>query len=53
MAGPAARGLGVAVLSESMAAHYRDRLTARIVDGVRTRALLAHCRRAFDGPGPV
>ncbi|MFI6338722.1 LysR family transcriptional regulator [Streptomyces sp. NPDC050535] len=37
----AARGLGVAVLSESMAASYRDRLTARTIDDVATPALLA------------
>jgi len=59
----AARGLGVAVLSESMAASYRDRLTARVIDDVETPALLAliwkgdhnpavrellvHSRRAF------
>ncbi len=59
----AARGLGVAVLSESMAAHYRDRLTALPIADVTTpallclvwrrgtapalRELLAHARRAF------
>ncbi|MEU9536605.1 MULTISPECIES: LysR family transcriptional regulator [Streptomyces] len=59
----AARGLGVAVLSESMAAFHRDRLTARTIDDVGTpallaliwksphnpavRELLAHSRRAF------
>ncbi|GGX14372.1 LysR family transcriptional regulator [Streptomyces lomondensis] len=59
----AARGLGVAVLSESMAAGHRDRLVARAIDDVTTpallalvwrsshgpavRELLAHCRRAF------
>lgn len=37
----AARGLGVAVLSESMAAGHRDRLTARTIDDVGTPALLA------------
>ncbi|MGY0489863.1 LysR family transcriptional regulator [Streptomyces sp. WG-D5] len=57
------RGLGVAVLSESMAAAHRDRLTARTLDDVDTpallalvwkrahnpalRELLAHARRAF------
>jgi DNA-binding transcriptional LysR family regulator len=61
----AARGLGVAILSESMAAGYRDRLTARLIDDVETpallaliwksnpgpalRELLAHSRRAFTG----
>ncbi|MFJ9706847.1 LysR family transcriptional regulator [Streptomyces sp. NPDC101234] len=59
----AVRGLGVAVLSESMAANHRDRLTARAIDDVETpallaliwksahnpavRELLAHSRRAF------
>ncbi|OKK16074.1 LysR family transcriptional regulator [Streptomyces sp. CB00455] len=59
----AARGLGVAVLSESMAAAYRDRLTARAIDDLETpallalvwkgaphpavRAMLTHSRRAF------
>ncbi|MEU3504183.1 LysR family transcriptional regulator [Streptomyces hundungensis] len=63
----AARGLGVAVLSESMAAHYRDRLTARLIDDAETpaflslvwkdspspavRAFLAHGRRAFGISG--
>ncbi|GAA3469701.1 LysR family transcriptional regulator [Nonomuraea roseola] len=63
----AVRGLGVAVLSESMAAHYRDRLTALPLDDVETPALLAlvwksahgpavreflrYGRRAFAGPG--
>lgn len=62
----AARGLGVAVLSESMAAHHRARLTARTIDDVETpallaliwksphgpalRELLAHSRRAFTEP---
>lgn len=65
----AARGLGVAVLSESMAASHRDRLTARTLDDVETPALLAlvwrsphgpalrellqHSRRAFTEPGPA
>ncbi|MDL4776727.1 MULTISPECIES: LysR family transcriptional regulator [Thermomonosporaceae] len=63
----AARGLAVAVLSDSMAVHYRDRLTAVTIDDVGTPALLAlvwrsahgpavrellvHGRRAFAGPG--
>jgi DNA-binding transcriptional LysR family regulator len=63
----AARGLGVAVLSESTAAHHGDRLTARTVDDVDTpallalvwkdarspavRELLAHGRRAFAPSG--
>ncbi|MDQ1018478.1 LysR family transcriptional regulator [Streptomyces afghaniensis] len=65
----AARGLGVAVLSESMAAHHRDRLTARTIDDVEASALLAlvwktphspalrellhHSRQAFTEPGPA
>jgi DNA-binding transcriptional LysR family regulator len=64
----AARGLGVAVLSDSMAASHRDRLTARTVDDVETPALLAliwksthspavrellvHSRRTFTEPDP-
>ncbi|WSB90166.1 LysR substrate-binding domain-containing protein [Streptomyces cellulosae] len=63
VAGLAARGLGVAVLSESMAAAYRDRLTAHVIADAHVpallalvwrpartpalRALLTHCRRAF------
>ncbi|MER7477716.1 LysR substrate-binding domain-containing protein [Streptomyces sp. NPDC126510] len=63
----AARGLGVGVLSESMAAGHRDRLVARTIDDVETPALLAlvwrngrspavremlaRCGRAFDLPG--
>jgi DNA-binding transcriptional LysR family regulator len=62
----AARGLGVGVLSESMAARYGDRLTARTIEDVEipallalvwrgthapaVRELLAHCRRAFSRP---
>lgn len=58
----AARGLGVAILSESMAASY-PRLAARVIDDVdapallvlawkdarrpAVRELLGHCRRAF------
>ncbi|WP_327658073.1 LysR family transcriptional regulator [Streptomyces sp. NBC_00483] len=60
------RGLGVAVLSESMVADHPDGLTARTIDDVDTPALLAlvwkrahnpalrellgHARRAFAGP---
>ncbi|QCD57102.1 LysR family transcriptional regulator [Streptomyces hawaiiensis] len=63
----AARGLGVAVLSESMAAGLGDRVVVRAIDDVDTpallalvsrtgqspavRELLAHCGRAFGGPG--
>jgi DNA-binding transcriptional LysR family regulator len=62
----AARGLGVGVLSESMAARCTDRLTARPIADVdipallalvwrgthapAVRELLAHCRRAFTRP---
>ncbi|PKK11782.1 LysR family transcriptional regulator [Thermomonospora sp. CIF 1] len=58
-----ARGLGVAVLSESMARHYRDRLTALPIEDATdpallalvwkptpnpaARELLAHCRKTF------
>jgi DNA-binding transcriptional LysR family regulator len=60
------RGLAVAILSESMAARYRDRLTALTIDDVETpvllaliwksthspaiRELLAHSRQAFTKP---
>ncbi|GAA0382657.1 LysR substrate-binding domain-containing protein [Microbispora corallina] len=63
----AARGLAVAVLSESMASLHRDRLTTSLIEDVETPALLAlvwrspsgpavraflgHARRAFAGPG--
>ncbi|MEU6683524.1 LysR substrate-binding domain-containing protein [Streptomyces sp. NPDC046832] len=62
----AARGLGVGVLSESMAARHRDRLVVHTVDDVETpallalvwrkgrspavRALLTQCGRAFGLP---
>ncbi|GAA3132868.1 LysR family transcriptional regulator [Streptosporangium carneum] len=46
----AARGLAVAVLSDSMAGHYRDRLTALTVDDVETPALLALIWRSTPGP---
>ncbi|MEU9437233.1 LysR substrate-binding domain-containing protein [Streptomyces sp. NPDC048252] len=65
----AARGLGVAVLSESMAASYGDRLTARVIDDIETPAVLAliwksthnpavrelvvHSRRAFTQVDPA
>ncbi|TXS40014.1 LysR family transcriptional regulator [Streptomyces sp. OR43] len=64
----AARGLGVAILSDSMAASYRDRIIARTIDDVETpallaliwksthnpavRELLAHSRQAFSKPDP-
>ncbi|MBT2452228.1 LysR family transcriptional regulator [Streptomyces sp. ISL-43] len=66
MADLAARGLGVAVLSASMAESYRDRLVARTIADVEipallslvwrdargpaVRELLLHCRRAFAAP---
>lgn len=65
----ASRGLGVAVLSESMAASYGDRLTARVIDDLETPAVLAliwksthnpavrelvvHSRRAFTQVDPA
>ncbi|MBT2468185.1 LysR family transcriptional regulator [Streptomyces sp. ISL-66] len=47
----AARGLGVAVLSASMAEHYRDRLTARPIEDVEIPALLSLVWA--DGRGPA
>ena len=50
----AARGLGVAVLSDSMAANHRDRLTARTIDDVETPALLALVWKRTPGtPSPA
>ncbi|MFB6847804.1 LysR family transcriptional regulator [Streptomyces sp. NPDC056373] len=46
----AARGLGVGVLSESMAAGHRDRLVVRTVDDLETPALLALVWRNGRGP---
>ncbi|MEU2451605.1 LysR family transcriptional regulator [Streptomyces sp. NPDC012765] len=46
----AARGLGVAVLSESMAEAYRDRLTVRVLDDVDIPALLCLVWRTAHGP---
>ncbi|CAL9305729.1 LysR family transcriptional regulator [Streptomyces sp. SudanB52_2052] len=46
----AARGLGVAVLSESMTAGYRGHLVARTIDDVTTPALLALVWRSSHGP---
>lgn len=64
----AARGLGVAILCDSMITRYRDRLTALTIDDVETPALLAlvwktthspalrevlgYCRQSFTGSGP-
>ncbi|MFI7628650.1 LysR family transcriptional regulator [Microbispora rosea] len=50
VAGLAARGLGVAVLSESMAAAHGDRLAALTIEDVETPALLALLWRAGQGP---
>ncbi|WP_182899321.1 LysR family transcriptional regulator [Microbispora sp. H10830] len=50
VAGLAARGLGVAVLSESMAAAHRDRLTALTIEDADTPALLALVWRGGQGP---
>jgi len=65
----AARGLAVAILSDSMAARYRDRLIAHTIDDVDTpavlaliwksghspgiRELLAYSRQAFTKPDPT
>jgi DNA-binding transcriptional LysR family regulator len=46
----ASRGLAVAVLTESMAAHYRDRLVAQVIDDVEAPALLALVWRPILGP---
>lgn len=46
----AARGLGVAILSNSMAANYGDRLIARTIDDVETSALLALIWKSTRGP---
>ena len=44
------RGLAVAILSDSMAARYRDRLTALTIDDVETPVLLALIWRSTHGP---
>ncbi|MGW3268437.1 LysR family transcriptional regulator [Streptomyces sp. NPDC001056] len=46
----AARGLAVAVLSESMAARHAERLTARLIEDARTPAVLALVWRGASGP---
>ncbi|MEU8542204.1 LysR substrate-binding domain-containing protein [Streptomyces sp. NPDC048717] len=51
LAGLAARGLAVTVLSESMAARYGDRLTVRPLDDVEEPALLALVWKGAHGPG--
>ncbi len=50
IAGLAARGLGIAVLSDSMAAAYGDRLTALPIDDLDTPALLALVWRGTHNP---
>ncbi|MFF3350170.1 LysR family transcriptional regulator [Streptomyces sp. NPDC002779] len=50
IAGLAVRGLGVAVLSKSMAESYRDQLTARTIDDVDVPALLALVWRSAHNP---
>lgn len=46
----AVRGLGVAILSESIAAAYSDRLDALIIDDVETPAVLALIWTASESP---
>jgi DNA-binding transcriptional LysR family regulator len=46
----AARGLGIAILSDSMAARYRDRLTALTIDDVEAPALLCLIWRSTHSP---
>jgi DNA-binding transcriptional LysR family regulator len=46
----AARGLAVAILSQSMAERYADRLTARTIDDVETPALLALVWKSTRSP---
>ncbi|MEN3584141.1 LysR family transcriptional regulator [Streptomyces sp. ZYX-F-203] len=48
--GLAERGFGAAILSESMALHYRDRLTARVVDDLEEPAMLALVAKSPHGP---
>ncbi|MGM1061638.1 LysR family transcriptional regulator [Saccharothrix sp. Mg75] len=47
----AARGLGVGILSESMAAAYRDRLTALAIVDADVPSLLLLVWRGGEGPG--
>ncbi|MGW1159482.1 LysR family transcriptional regulator [Streptomyces sp. NPDC002513] len=47
----AARGLAVAILSDSMAARYRDRLTTHTIDDVDTPAVLALIWKSAHSPG--
>ncbi|MFE4665139.1 LysR family transcriptional regulator [Streptomyces sp. NPDC056716] len=53
IAGLAVRGLGVAVLSESMATTYGDRLTVRTIEDVETPALLALVWRGGTNNPPL
>ncbi|MHB8246978.1 MAG: LysR family transcriptional regulator [Acidimicrobiales bacterium] len=46
----AARGLGVAVLSESMAAGHHDRMTAITIDGIDAPAVLALIWGCLESP---
>ncbi|MFJ4836376.1 LysR family transcriptional regulator [Streptomyces sp. NPDC088747] len=46
----AARGLGVAILSDSMAESYRDQIVARTIDDVETPALLALIWKSTHSP---
>ncbi|PRY43725.1 LysR family transcriptional regulator [Umezawaea tangerina] len=46
----AVRGMGVAVLSESMVAHYADRLTAVVIEDVQELALLSLVWRERKSP---
>ncbi|MER5411241.1 LysR substrate-binding domain-containing protein [Streptomyces sp. NPDC002769] len=46
----AARGLGVAILSDSMAASFRDRIISRTIDDVETPALLALIWKGTHSP---
>ncbi|MER6523783.1 LysR substrate-binding domain-containing protein [Streptomyces sp. NPDC001508] len=50
IAGLAARGLGVAVLSNSMGESYRDRLTARTIVDIEAPALLALVWKSEHNP---
>jgi DNA-binding transcriptional LysR family regulator len=50
IAGLAARGLAVGILSDSMAAFYQDQLTALTIEDVPTPVLLSLIWRAPHGP---
>ncbi|MET7360535.1 LysR family transcriptional regulator [Streptomyces sp. NPDC005562] len=65
----AIRGLGVAILSESLVAQHRPRLTTRPIEDIHTepvlslawssadnpalRQLVHHCRQSFSRPSPL